>query len=117
MDDKPICDQACENRACGIKYTMSFDETFLVTFYRGCAFLKNYISLKSCHGLPRIPMLIMSMSTLTFICLLLMLQCCKLRRYIRLISSEPSIQVIWNIHQVEGSYRLVDVVLDLQACI
>ena len=23
------CDRACENRACGLKYTMSFDETFL----------------------------------------------------------------------------------------
>ena len=25
------CDRACENRACGIKYTMSFDETYLNT--------------------------------------------------------------------------------------
>ena len=24
-----ICDRACENRACGLKYTMSFDETYL----------------------------------------------------------------------------------------
>ena len=26
-----ICDRACENRACGLKYTMSFDETYLNT--------------------------------------------------------------------------------------
>ena len=26
-----ICDWACENRACGLKYTMSFDETYLNT--------------------------------------------------------------------------------------
>jgi len=25
------CDRACENRACGLKYTMSFDETYLNT--------------------------------------------------------------------------------------
>ena len=24
-----ICDRACENRACGLKYTMSFNETYL----------------------------------------------------------------------------------------
>ena len=23
-----MCDQACENRACGLNYTMSFDETY-----------------------------------------------------------------------------------------
>ena len=27
----PICDRACENRACGLKYTMSFDEKYLYT--------------------------------------------------------------------------------------
>jgi len=26
-----ICDRACENRACGLKYTMSFHETYLNT--------------------------------------------------------------------------------------
>ena len=26
-----ICDRACENRACGLKYTVSFDETYLNT--------------------------------------------------------------------------------------
>jgi len=26
-----ICDWAYENRACGLKYTMSFDETYLKT--------------------------------------------------------------------------------------
>ena len=26
-----ICDRACENRACGLKYTMSFDERYLIT--------------------------------------------------------------------------------------
>ena len=26
-----ICDWACKNRACGLKYTMSFDETYLNT--------------------------------------------------------------------------------------
>ena len=26
-----ICDQTCENRAFGLKYTMSFDETYLNT--------------------------------------------------------------------------------------
>ena len=26
-----ICDRACENRACGLKYTMSFDEKYLNT--------------------------------------------------------------------------------------
>ena len=32
-----ICDQACENRACGLKYTMSFNETYLNTeiYYLG----------------------------------------------------------------------------------
>ena len=29
--DVIICDRACENRACGLKYTMSFDETYLNT--------------------------------------------------------------------------------------
>jgi len=29
--DVSICDRACENRACGLKYTMLFDETYLYT--------------------------------------------------------------------------------------
>jgi len=29
FDLHAICDRACENRACGLKYTMSFDETYL----------------------------------------------------------------------------------------
>ena len=26
-----ICDRACENRECGLKYTIPFDETYLNT--------------------------------------------------------------------------------------
>ena len=28
-DLRDKCDRACENRACGLKYTMSFDKTYL----------------------------------------------------------------------------------------